>query len=905
MTDPVGGWGPSLASAPEMTLADALPTGIITFLFTDIEGSTAMVQRLGRDFEPVLEDHDAILRSAITGSGGVVVRTEGDAFFAVFLTPGDCVEAAATAQRGLLEHPWPEGGIVRVRMGAHTGEGRLGGGDYVGIDVHRAARIAAAGHGGQILVSATTRALVPGPAEKWKDLGSHRLADLDEREHIYQLVLPGTPNDFPPLRTDDIPTDLPTPSSAFVGRSREIDQILRLLESGRIVTLTGAGGTGKTRLAIEVAERVVDRYPGGVFFVPLDTVGDPARVPGAIARALGAPGDIDPMEAIQAGAGREDTLLVLDNLEHLTEAARDLAGIVTTCPTVSLLVTSQTRLRIRGEQMLAVPPLGLPERPDRTAVEQSDSGALFVRRAREVDPSFELDDANAATVAAIVERLDGLALALELAAARTRLFGLAGLLTELESRLGDLAGGYVDAPDRHRTLSAAVDWSYELLTPFEQSVLRAASVFVGGFSLDAMRAVWSAAGDEDPATALESLIDKSLVRSTVDAGRIRCSMLETIRAFCQRRLDEVGETDRARRAHAEYFTEMIERSSDGLVGHEAYATIGRLADERGNIAAAMEWSAEREPDLGLAALPVLARLYAASGSLDEGRSTADRLLRAGARATPGARLRGLLGAASIAYWLLDYTTAESSYLEAIDLAEQLGDAGATADAMFGLAYTLTWLGRLDEAESMADRATVLAEDHNDTFRKVQLLSVKATCAWIRGDLTASMDMFADVLRMSSDIGDVRMRLSSELVLAGGLVSIGRHRDAAPAILDLLERNSAVGDDAAVIETLDYLAVTLAALVPRDGVRLGGAIRAITDRRGGTIRLSALGIPDPREIAASWLDSSEIERIWSEGGGLDLGQSVALAGAAASRARLEARPIDADRVMETFRAHRPG
>ena len=886
-----------------MTLdAEALPTGIITFLFTDIEGSTAMVQRLGREFETVLADHDAILRSAILGAGGEIVRTEGDAFFAAFRTPADCLEAAATAQRHLLDHPWADGATVRVRMGAHTGEGRLGGGDYVGIDVHRAARIAAAGHGGQVLVSATTKALQGGSAFEWKDLGSYRLKDLDEPEHIYQLVIPGAPSDFPPLRTADIPRNLPTQASDFVGRSREIEQVVQLLDSSRIVTLSGIGGTGKTRLAIEVARRLIERYPGGAFFVPLDSVEHPDRVPAAIARALGAVGDVDPMNAIQASIGGDETLLVLDNLEHLIDAAPGLAEIVATCPTVTLLVTSQVRLRIRGEQVLDIPPLGLPESPDRASVERSDSGSLFVRRARQIDPSFELDDDNASIVAKIVERLDGLALAIELAAARIRLFGVGGLLTELEGRLADLAGGYVDAPDRHRTLHAAVDWSYELLSPTEQAVLRTASVFVGGFSLEAIRAVCGPDGD-DPAIAVESLIDKSLVGSTVDAGTIRFSMLEAIRAFCHRRLDELGETEGIRRAHAGFFTSLIERSAGSLVGHGAYATIDRLATERGNIAAAMEWSAEREPDLGLAALPVLSRLYAVSGSLDEGWATADRLLKAVAPTSPEARLHGLLGAASIAYWLLEYPTAESLYLDAIDLAEQLGDAEASADAMFGLAYTLTWLERVDEADDMAQRAMILADQRNDTMRKIQLMSVKGTCSWIRGDLAASMRTLADVRRLASDVGDVRMQLSAELVLAGGLIKIGHYREAASAILDLLDRNSMLGDDRAVIETLDYLAVALAQLSPHDGVRLGGAIRAIADRRGGTIQMSTLGIPGPREIAASTLPRAEIDRAWSDGRRLDLPEAVALARESTSRTGLAARPIDVDRTVATVSEHR--
>jgi predicted ATPase/class 3 adenylate cyclase len=877
-----------------------LPTGIVTFLFTDIEGSTAMVQRLGRAVEDVFAEHDLIVRGAILAASGTVVRTEGDAFFAVFTSPAQAIEAAIAAQQSLQVHEWPKGEHVRVRMGAHTGEGRSGGDDYVGIDVHRAARIAAAGHGGQILVSETTQSLAADSLRhrvSFRDLGRHRLKDLDSAQHIFQIVLPGSKSDFPPIRTGGSPTTLPAEFSEFVGRDDEVSAVSRLIADHRIVTLTGAGGTGKTRLAVHVATAVSDSFPDGVHFIGLDEVTDPALALSTIARVIGSTGDLDPTAAIGAIIGRGTVLLVLDNLEHIVEAAPRLAHILTMCPGVTILATSQIRLRIRGEQVFRVPPLGLPVDEDTLTVSQSDSGMLFEHRAREIEPSFILDDSNAGTVAAILQRLEGLPLAIELAVARLPLFGIEGLLTELESSLADPGAGFADAPERHRTLAAAVQWSYGLLTELERSLLRSASVFVGGFSLDAAKAVCRGGDGLDVVGTLAALMDKSLVRSTVGAGSPRFSMLEAIRSFGLARLTEAGEEHRIRRAHAEYFTAMPRAESSSFRGPDGYAAMKRLTMEEANIATALAWATEHDPELGLSALLVLARFYAVSGSLDEGWKTAERLLASPAAITPQSRLPGLLGAASIAYWLLDYSGAESLYLEAMDIAEGTDDEASLIEALFGLAYTYVWLQRTGDAEASIDRAMRIATKTDDEIKKAHLLAVRGTCSWMRGNLRESMVTFADVARRSEELGDTHLELSGYRVLAGGLVRASRFEAAVTFLLDILDRCDALGDDAGLIETLDYLAVAVAGMDPRQGVRLGAAIRAITDRRGGTVLMSVLGIPDPRTIAASTLAGEEIDRLWSEGRSLDLDDVKAVVRLWAASLGLEPARMDADTVLE--------
>jgi predicted ATPase/class 3 adenylate cyclase len=880
-----------------------LPIGTVTFFFTDIAGSTTMVQRLGPVFDEVLAAHNRIVRAAILHAGGTVVRTEGDSFFAVFAAPGASIGAALASQRGLRDHTWPDGGRVEVRMGMHTGDGRLGGDDYVGIDVHRAARVAAAGHGGQILVSEATASLVgrglPGDVEL-RDLGEHRLKDMDHPDRIFQLIVADLPSSFPPLRTETVPTNLPAQRSDFVGRAAEVVEVARFVADHRWVTLTGVGGTGKTRLAIEVAASILDRFPGGVYFVALDEVEDHERVLSSIALTLGATGYSDPIAAITAAIGRSDLLLVLDNLEHVVGAGPALAQLLATCRTISVLATSQALLHIKGERVFSVPPLGLPASTDPAAIAASDSGSLLIRRVQQTDSAFKLSEDNAAAVAAIVQRLDGLPLAIELAAARVRLFGVDGLLAELKTRLHALAGGYVDAPGRHQTLYAAIDWSYGLLEPQEQALLRSTSHFVGGFTLDAAEAVCGGPRIPDIVVTLASLLDKSLIKSTIASGTVRFSMLETIRAYGQRRSIEAGEVEGVARAHAQFYTDIPVNAAADFRGPDGYRLMERMGKERGNLAAAFEWSALNDPDMGLAGMLVLARYYQVSGSLDEGRAVANRLLLS-TDSSPECRLTGLLGAAAIAYWLLAYPDAEGLYDEAIVLADRLDDIDHLGEALFGLAYTYAWQGRVDEAEDAADRALALAEEADDPFRITQLMAVQGTCLWMRGDLAGSLRRFAEVREQAERIGLVELALKAELVLSGGLIRLGRYGQAAPYILHLLDRFDELADEGGIIESLDYLAVAVTGLAPKDGLRLASSVKAITERRGGTIQLSALGIPDAREVAAASLDSGEVERLWDQGRDLELSDALDLVRDWANRTGISATAVDVDKTLRDVEA----
>jgi predicted ATPase/class 3 adenylate cyclase len=575
-----------------------LPTGTVTFLFSDIEGSTRLLQGLGHRYPEVLESHQRLLRQAFDRNGGTDLGTEGDSFFVVFPAAHQALAAAVDAQRELAGHAWPEEGEVRVRIGLHTGEGTLGGDSYVGMDVHRAARIAAAGHGGQVLVSESTRALVEHALPEGvglQDLGEHRLKDLLKPERIFQLVHPELSSNFPPLATlSHRPNNLPTQTSDFVGRETELGAIHDLLDAAgvRLLTLTGPGGIGKTRLALQAAAYETDRFEDGLYFVDLSPVRDPHAAFDAVVRTVGLTGATDqrPLEVLKQRLETRNMLLLLDNFEQVMDAAEGVADLLQRCPRLEVLVTSREALRVRGEHLFPVPPLSLPP-PSVTqmsaeSVAKCEAVRLFVERAQEARPSFTLRDENAAAVAEICARLDGLPLAIELAAARLKLFSPHDLSDRLRSRLQLLRGGPRDLPARQQTLRSTIEWSYELLDDDERAIFRLLSVF----STARVEAVESVAvqleplRDVDVVDRLASLVDKSLLRSVEDHRPQRLSMLETIREFAAERLDEEPELGiAARQAHAGYFSDLALSSRDQLYGAEREHALDELAAEIGNL----------------------------------------------------------------------------------------------------------------------------------------------------------------------------------------------------------------------------------------------------------------------------------------------------------------------------------
>jgi predicted ATPase/class 3 adenylate cyclase len=591
------------------------PPRTLTFLFTDLEGSTRRWEQFPNAMKRALERHDAILRAAVAGSDGRVVKTTGDGMMAIFGSAAGGVNACLTAQRGLVDEPWGETGALRVRMGLHSGEAQTREGDYFGPTVNRTARIMAVGHGGQVLLSAATAALVLDQLPEGAtllDLGTHRLKDLGRPEHVFQVVHPGLARDFPPLATlDRRPNNLPTQASTFIGRDAELGEIRERLqdEAVRLFTLTGPGGTGKTRLALWVAADQIDRFDDGVFFVDLSAVRDIESVLAAIARAIGLSETSDQslLEDLKSRLRYQRVLLVLDNFEQVTAAAPTAVELLQDCPGLKLLVTSREALHVRGEHLFPVPPLSLPRAGPghRSAAElaRCEAVQLFVERTQAVRADFHLTDQHATAVAEICLRLDGLPLAIELATARIRLFSPEALCDRLGSRLQLLRSGARDLPARQQTLRATIEWSYQLLEPGEQRLLELLSAFAGiGFE-----AVEVVAGNVeqlaetgiDILDGLASLLDKSLIQQADSGeGESRLVMLETIREYAAERLDQVPEFSAAvRRAHAAYFADFAQRQWEHLTGQRREPALAEMAADIDNLRLAWRyWVAQGDLD---------------------------------------------------------------------------------------------------------------------------------------------------------------------------------------------------------------------------------------------------------------------------------------------------------------------
>jgi predicted ATPase len=840
-----------------------LPAGTVTFLFTDIEGSTRLLHELGDSYAEALAEHRRLLREAFGRFSGIEVDTQGDAFFVAFGRAKDALAAARQAQQALKEGP------IRVRMGLHTGEPVVTDEGYVGIDVHRAARIAAAGHGGQVLLSQTTCDLLGGEVEL-RDLGEHRLKDLAEPQRLYQLG----DDEFPPVKSLN-QSNLPVQPTPLIGRERELVGVLELVRSHRLVTLTGPGGSGKTRLALQAAAELVDEFRDGVWFVALASLRDAELVLTTIAQTLG----VREPQTAEEYLRTKEALLVLDNLEQLLQAVPKLAELLRSAAGLKLLATSRASLRISGEQEFQVPPLT-----------DEESVALFAERARAVKPTAALGD----DVREICRRLDNLPLAIELAAARIKLLTPDALLPRLERRLPLLTAGARDAPERQRTLRSTIEWSYELLDPREQELFASLSVFAGGCDLEAAEEVCSADLD-----ILGSLIDKSLIRER--DGRFL--MLATIREYAAERLEAFGDARGLRNRHAEHYLALAEAAEPEILGGAQVEWLARLEPERDNFRSALGWALEhRTGDVALRLIGALRRAWVARGFLAETRRWLEQALAADEAAAPSIRAKALYGYGRVALVQGDYDHAVRPLEESVAQFREIGDARGLAFALADLGWIAAAQGAYERARSLGEESLAVAREAGDETTVAAALHALACTVLDEGDYAKARPLFEESLALRRRLGDKRnaanslaylgvtallegeparageflaealelaRELDNRLLVASVLVNLGlvalfegecdRARSLASDSLVFAQR---LGDKPTIVECLHVLAGAASAEGrPRRAATLAGAAEGLH---------AAIGAPpSPAERAVgerfeSRLRGEEVKAAWLEG-----------------------------------------
>ena len=748
-----------------------LPTGTVTFLFTDIEGSTRLLQQLGDRYSRVLEECRRLLRVAFQEWNGHEVDTQGDAFFVAFARATDAVSAAVDGLHALVIHPWPENVEVRVRMGLHTGEPQLSSEGYVGIDVHHAARVMSAGHGGQVLLSQTTRDLVEHQLPdgvSLRDLGEHRLKDLQRPVHLFQLVIAGLPSHFPSLKSlDAYPNNLPVQPTSLIGREWEVASLVELLRRVdiRLVTLTGPGGTGKTRLALQVAAELSDLEWRGIYFVDLAPVSDSTQVIPTIASTLGLREERSrsPLECLKEEIDQNRLLLLLDNFEQVLDAAVRVSELLVACPQLKIMVTSRAVLRVPAEREFAVPTLRLPDSaqmPDLEALLQYEAIVLFVQRTQAVVPEFRLTDMNAPAVVEIVRRLDGLPLAIELAAARMKLLSPEALLARLNQPLQVLTSGVRDVAARQQTLRNTIAWSYNLLDAQEQELFRRLSDFVGGCTLGAIEAVYGALGN---ATGLildivDSLVDKSLLqlREPGKGEEPRFAMLETIREYGLELLVASGELESVREAHAMYFLELSERADLDLSASDSPERLDRLEQEHDNLRAAMHWSLEdieRREQIALRMGGALRSFWYVRGYLSEGLDFLERAMMGSNEVEEPTRAAALYAAARLYEARGDYDRAEPFLVKSLVLYRELGNPERIAYALH-LQADIAWRrGILDMARSLAEESLAVFRELGDRGAIASLLLHLGALAADQGEYARARDLLEESLAINRELGD--------------------------------------------------------------------------------------------------------------------------------------------------------
>ena len=793
-------------------------SGTLTLLFSDIEGSTRLLSQLGMRYGEALSVQRSIIRYEVRYWRGREIGTGGDSFFVVFTSATDAVSAALAAQHRLSSYTWPDGAALRVRMGLHTGEPTRHEDDYIGLDVHRAARIASAAHGGQIVVSASTASLIGDrlPEVRLKDLGWHRLKDIPQPEHILQLVAHGLAQDFPPLKSLGTPTNLPPFPTPILGRDGELAEIAAQFtdSEARLVTLTGPGGTGKTRLAIAAADLLGAFRVDGVYFVPLATATTADVMWSTIAESLGIPGEGRTPPMFFEHIRSRDMLLILDNLEQLTEAPGVVSELLAQAPHIAILATSRRPLHLTGEYQHPVPPLEIPTSDvEASKAESWGAVALFVHRARMVRPTFRLTDDNTGPVIAICSRLDGMPLAIELAAARSKLLAPQAILSRLDRSL-ELGGAELERPTRQRTLRQTISWSFDLLTPDQQRLFSQLGVFGGSCDLEALTAVIETTADL--LDAMTELVDVSLVLVLDDRdGEPRIDLLQTVRAFARERLEAAGQWESTARRHAQHYLALMEELAPRLRSTDYLAARNRIEVELDNVRAALAWSLssaggddEGDVRLGFRLCQEMSWFWYACGYPDEGR----RWLEQATQRIKGDEPEEIAVAHGLAVILLQQGEAKAAQqllARCLDYWRSQGNDGETAKEINSLAVSYRNTGDWDRARELLEEGKSLAERSGDKNRLATILSNQGILAIDVGEPMLAIDLFDRAAVVDRELGDSWGEACDRVNLAAARLRAGQLDGADQELRSVAGPAMAVNDIDLTIGLIELLAMVRA------------------------------------------------------------------------------------------------
>ena len=876
-----------------------LPRGTVTFLFTDIEGSTRLWEELPDAMRYALARHDALLRSAIEQQDGYVFKTIGDAFCAAFHTAPDALTAALLAQQALTSEPWPEGVALKVRMALHTGAAEGRDHDYFGPPLNRVARLLAAGHGRQVLLSLPTEELtrdtLPAGAGL-RSLGEHWLRDLNRPETVFQLLHPALPTDFAPLKSLDnpaFPNNLPRQLTSFIGREKEIEEIKTLLTKTSLLTLTGSGGCGKTRLALQVAADVLDQYPDGVWLVELAPLADPALVPQTVASSLGLSEQAGKtfVQTLTEYLKSRRLLLALDNCEHLLATCAQLGNtLLRACPHLTILASSREGLGIAGEQTYRVPSLSLPDPKQTLTVEQVsqyEAVRLFIERALGSKAEFMVTNANAPALASVCHRLDGIPLAIELAAARVRSLSLEEINVRLDNRFRLLTGGSKMALPRQQTLRALIDWSYSLLTEAEKRLLCRLSVFAGGWTLAAAEQV---CGGESEAEAtieewevldlLTSLLDKSLVAAETQGQGTRYRLLETVRQYGRERLLDAGAGEAVRGRHRDYFVAWAEEAAPKLRSGEQAFWLEALETEHDNLRQALACcleAAEEGGEAGLRLGVALGWFWHIRGHYGEGRA----YLAAALERTVGAeqqqvRARALNDAGNLASRQGDYAAARALFEESLTIKRELGDRKGIADSLNNLGIVAGSQSDYVATRALYEESLTIFRELGDKLSIADSLTNLGIVALNQGDYVAARVLYEESLTIRRELGD-KLGIANSLTNLGIVASHqGDYRAARALFEESLTIFRELGDKLGIAECLDAFAELARHEVQEHrAARLWGAATALREGIGAPRSPQEQERFD-RGVAAvrSALEDAAFDAAFAEGRAMTMEESIA-------------------------------